>query len=256
MIQVLKNIDQLKKAIKLWFGKKYKKENFSEKRILLKPNIGYPKPAPYTTSMEVIKATVEVITEQVPKEIIIGEGSTSKSSALNNFKIIGLMDKLRDYQISYIDFNDYDFERIVIKNGTYHYLPKILKEVDIRISLPIIKFYFDDNNEIFLSNALKNYFGLPPKEKYKEAKDSFKRDSLHSDIHQSVVEIYQAVQKYVPFDLIICDGIDILLGEGSLGEPYHWGKIILAEGEIEADLKVLELLKKPLPRYLRMLTKV
>jgi len=45
-----------------------------------------------------------------------------------------------------------------------------------------------------------------------------------------------------------------LLGEATKGQPKEWGKIIISDNALEADLKVLELHNKPLPKYLQLLT--
>ena len=84
--------------------------------------------------------------------------------------------------------------------------------------------------------------------------ESAKRDSLHNDLHKSIIEIFQSVEKYAPFDLYICDGTKVLVGEAAAGEPKQWGKIIISDNALEADLKVLEIHNKPLPKYLRLLT--
>ncbi|NHJ84346.1 MAG: DUF362 domain-containing protein [Asgard group archaeon] len=255
MIQVFEDFPAVKEAIEKWLKLKYPSQLLSNQTILLKPNLGYPKPSPYTTSLELVKTIVEALNNLHVKKIIIAEGSTSTSSALENFKTIGVYDTLKDFQIDYLDFNTCEFSKVNSDSNVTHYLPTILKEVDLRISVPVIKFYYDDQKEIFLSNAIKNFFGLPPKQMYQKSEESHMRDSLHQDLHKSVAEIYLAVESFSPFDLFICDGTQILHGEASIGEPLDWGKIILSDNAIAADLKVLDLLQKPKPRYLKYLTK-
>ncbi|MFW9924760.1 MAG: DUF362 domain-containing protein, partial [Candidatus Thorarchaeota archaeon] len=97
--------------------------------------------------------------------------------------------------------------------------------------------------------------GLPPKKEYQVSYSSYKRDSLHKNLHKSVAGIYQAVEKFAPFDLYICDGRVALYGEASEGEPIPWGKILVGDNAIEVDLKVLNILKKTEPEYLEFLTK-
>ncbi|MHA1212222.1 MAG: hypothetical protein ACTSSH_07155, partial [Candidatus Heimdallarchaeota archaeon] len=83
----------------------------------------------------------------------------------------------------------------------------------------------------------------------------YQRDTLHDDLHASVAEIYNAVEKYSPFDLYICDGRTILHGEAEVGIPMQWGKIIVTDNAVEADLLVLDLLEKPRPKYLDLIRK-
>ena len=252
MISLVENTEQLRFELLNWF-KKINDNKISEKKIFLKPNMGYPKKSPFTTSLDVIEVVVEVFSNLNVKEIIIGEGSTSKSTALENFRATGLKERLENYNVKFLDLNTLDSTEIILENGSTHYLPSILAEVDYRISMPVIKYYNDDKGKFFLSNAIKNFFGLPPKEKYQVQKESHMRDKLHANLHRSVAEIYQAVQKFAPFHLYICDGLTTLFGFAEKGEPKEWGKIVIADNAMEADLRILELMKKPLPEFLKLL---
>lgn len=254
MIAIIDDIKELKNQLHEWIVKKKLDEQIQNKKVLLKPNMGYPKPAPFTTSIEVLRNTVEVLSELNTQQIMIGEGSTSHSNALENYEATGLIEELKDFNVEYIDLNKLESIEVELPGKVSHFLPKILNQVDIRISLPVIKFYEDDEGQFFLSNAIKNFFGLPPKGKYQVNSESAKRDTLHDDLHKSVIEIYQSVEKYAPFNLYICDGTKVLAGEAAKGQPKQWGKIIISDNALEADLKVLELHNKPLPKYLQLLT--
>jgi len=254
LITIIEDISELKNQLQEWMVKKKLVDRIQNKKVLLKPNMGYPKPSPFTTSTKVIRNVVEVLSELNAQQIMIGEGSTSHSNAIENYEATGLIEELKDFNVDYINLNKLESIEVELSSKVTHFLPKILNQVDIRISLPVIKFYEDDEGEFFLSNAIKNFFGLPPKGKYQVNSESAKRDSLHDDLHKSVIEIYQSVEKYAPFDLYICDGTKVLLGEATKGQPKQWGKIIISDNALEADLKVLELHNKPLPKYLQLLT--
>lgn len=253
MITIVDSLNNAKECFIKWLKEKYGNELLIGKKVFLKPNMGYPKPSPFTTSLKLILMVIEVLHKLKPQEIIIGEGSTSKNSALEIFSQVGLTETLKEYKVTLIDLNELESIDVELKNGSIHHLPAFLEKIDLRISLPVIKFYDDDQGETFLSNTIKNFFGLPPKKKYQKSSDSFKRDDLHNDLHKSVAEIFQAVEQYSPFDFYICDGLEILYSEAEKGDPYKWGKIILSDNALEADLKVLELLKKPMPRYIKLL---
>ncbi|NHJ38724.1 MAG: DUF362 domain-containing protein [Asgard group archaeon] len=253
MITLTNSLKEAKDCFLNWLEEKFGNELLIGKKIFLKPNMGYPKKSPYTTSLKIIKIVVDTLNKFKAQEIIIGEGSTSAYTAKEIFKEIGLYKALKGYKVTFVDLNELESIEVKLGNNSIHYLPAFLKEIDLRISIPVIKFYDDEQGETFLSNTIKNFFGLPPKIKYKKSSDSYKRDDLHHDLHKSVAEIFQAVEQYSPFDFYICDGLKILYGEAEKGEPFKWGKIILADNAIEADLKVLELLKKPLPRYLKLI---
>jgi len=255
MLEITQTLEEAKTVFATWLKKRYPPTYLQKARALLKPNIGYPKPSPYTTSLGIIKTVVEVLTKNNLKEVIIAEGSTSTSTAQENFRKVGLLRELKEYpNITFVDLNECKATAIKVRNTT-HYLPTLLKEVELKLSLPVIKFYTDSQGKIFLSNAVKNFFGLPPKKPYQKDNHSYRRDSLHKDLHRSVVEIYQAVKTFAPFDFYFCDGLTILEGKEAKGTPFNWGKIILAENALEADLTVLKLLNKPLPKYLEELMK-
>ncbi len=247
---ILNNTKELQKKLSNWIAENYNKKLLANQRVFIKPNMGYPKPAPFTTSIDIITSTVEILAEAHAEEIIIGEGSTSKSSATDNFQITGLVEALEKYDVNFIDIDTYENTEVILNSGVKHYLPKYLQQMDLKISMPVIKFYDDDEGDTFLSNAIKNFFGLPQKKMYKLNEDSHKRDKLHKDLHKSVAEIFQAVQKFAPFDLYICDGLNILQGEAEHGESIQWGKILFSNDAISVDLKVLEIMNKKQPRYL------
>ena len=210
MITIVEDIRELKSQLQEWVVKKNFVEQIQNKKVLLKPNMGYPKPAPFTTSTKVIRKIVEILSELNAQQIMIGEGSTSHSNALENYEATGLIEELKDFNIDYIDLNKLKSIEVKLPSKVSHFLPKILNQVDIRISLPVIKFYEDDEGKFFLSNAIKNFFGLPPKEKYQASSESAKRDSLHDDLHKSVFEIYQSVEKHSQL-MVIMAGKNMLL---------------------------------------------
>lgn len=249
MLQIFDTLDSCVESFDNWL----KEKDVTNKRIFLKPNVGYPKPYPYTTSLELIKSVVKLLAKNKPKEIVVGEGSTSKSSALDNFATLGFIDELSKYQVKFVDLNACESSEVKLSEKVSHYLPTCLRDFDVRISVPVIKFYEDEQKKTFMSNAIKNFFGLPPKDRYHSLNNSYKRDKLHDNLHKSVMEIFLAVEQFAPFDLFVCDGLEVLYGEGSIGNPQKWGKMILADNALEADLKVIELLEKQLPEYLEML---
>ena len=161
------------------FDNQLKDKKVSNKRIFLKLNAGYPKPYPYTTSLDLTKSVVGLLASYNPKEIVIGEGSTSKSSALDNFATLGFVDELSKYNVKFIDLKECESSEVRLSKTITHYLPTCLKDFDMRLSIPVIKFYEDEQKKTFMSNAIKNFFGLPPKNRYHSSNDSYKRDKLH-----------------------------------------------------------------------------
>ncbi|MFQ5979016.1 MAG: DUF362 domain-containing protein [Candidatus Heimdallarchaeota archaeon] len=214
--------------------------------VLLKPNIGYPSPYPITTSL---KSLQEVITYlKVIKSdlnIIVGEGSTTKTSAYENAEKLGIIRLLQEENVPFVDL-DQDQYKIFEGIG----IPNTIFSADLRISLPCIKIY--RHSEILLSCAVKNYLGIPPRSAHSE-EQGYRRDSFHSDIARSVAEVYSKIQTISPFELHVVDGTRILMGQENGGKEKKWGRILVGADPEEIDVALCEKFGLNLPHYLLLL---
>lgn len=112
-------------------------------RVLIKPNFNTADPFPASTDLDFLRAVVELIQAENPKEIIIGEACTFSQSTqkVMTLKQVSKLAKLAHVRI--IDFDQArDWVTKEIPQGKYLKkvtLPKILFEVDKLILLPCCK---------------------------------------------------------------------------------------------------------------------
>lgn len=214
--------------------------------VLLKPNIGYPSPYPITTSLKSLQEVITYLKEvKSDLNIIVGEGSTTKTSAYENAEKLGIIRLLQEERIQFVDLDQDHFE-IVEGIG----IPNTILNADLRISLPCIKIY--RHSEILLSCAVKNYLGIPPRSVYSEGK-GYRRDFFHRDITKSVAEVYSKIQTASPFELHIVDGTRILIGHENVGKEKKWGRILIGADAEEIDVALCEKFGLNLPHYLFLL---
>lgn len=214
--------------------------------VFIKPNLGYSAPYPMTTSLAALEETISYFKGiKSGLNLVVGEGSASPSSALQNASTLGVMPLLRRVNVEFADLDQEDYEVI---NGIA--VPKVVINADFRISLPCIK--ISRQSELGLSCAIKNYLGIPSKALHSE-KEHHRRDKFHQDIHRSVAEVYNAIQRVAPFELHVIDGTTILMGEESMGREKRWGKILVGADAEELDLTICEKFSLNIPQYLLLL---
>ncbi|MHA2233155.1 MAG: DUF362 domain-containing protein [Candidatus Hodarchaeales archaeon] len=211
--------------------------------VFLKPNIGYPSPYPITTSLNSLQEVITYLKGiKSDLNIIVGEGSTSKTSAYENAEKLGIIRLLQEEKILFVDL-DQDQHEIVEGIG----IPNTIINADLRISLPCIKIY--RHSEILMSCAVKNYLGIPPRSVHSEEK-GYRRDSFHRDIARSVAEVYSKIQTKSPFELHVVDGTRILMGQENVGKEKKWGRILVGPDAEEIDVALCEKFGLNLPHYL------
>lgn len=214
--------------------------------VFIKPNLGYTASYPMTTSLDALEETISYFKGiKSDLNLIVGEGSASPSSALQNASKLGVIRLLQRENVQFVDLDQEDYEVI---NGIG--VPKVVINADFRVSLPCIK--ISRQSDLLLSCAIKNYLGIPSKALHSE-KEHHRRDKFHQDIHGSVAEVYNAIQKAAPFELHVIDGTMILMGEENVGKEKRWGKILVGTDAEEIDLTICEKFSLNLPQYLVLL---
>ncbi|MHA2371081.1 MAG: DUF362 domain-containing protein [Candidatus Hodarchaeales archaeon] len=239
----LKQIADLKDALSLLIPRERLRDL---ETVFIKPNLGYTAPYPMTTSLAALEETLSCFKGiKSDLNLVVGEGSASPSSALQNANKLGVMPLLQRENVQFVDLDQEDYEVI---NGIG--IPKVVIAADFRVSLPCIK--ISRQSDLLLSCAIKNYLGIPSKAVHSE-KEHHRRDKFHQDIHGSIAEVYNAIQKAAPFELHVVDGTTILMGEENVGTEKSWGKILVGADAEEIDLAICEKFNLNLPQYLTLL---
>ncbi|MEM9978645.1 MAG: DUF362 domain-containing protein, partial [Cyanobacteria bacterium P01_D01_bin.2] len=162
-------------------------------RILVKPNLGYPKGPPITVGMSVLSRVLQGLRQASPQaEILVVEGVCSKQSLAEIAGKNGLYDIL-DGGMTLLDADTlpcvaYPNRSPQPVRYTEMWAPQLLQEVDCRISVSAFK-VTSLKQQPLISATLKNLYGLFPRAKYK-ARSPNSRGQLH---RPSVPQILQDV---------------------------------------------------------------
>lgn len=178
------------------------------KRILIKPNLGYPVPPPVTISMAVLGKVLQGVRQANPTaEILIVEGVCSAVSLVDIARGLGvyrLLDEgMRLLDTDTLPLKEYpNLSRSPVRFPSM-FAPALLEEVDCRITVGALK-RTHLKNEPLISASLKNLYGLFPRRHY-QARSPNSRGQLH---RPSVPLILQDVYFCIGhlFDGAIVDG--------------------------------------------------
>ncbi|HLB12391.1 MAG TPA: DUF362 domain-containing protein [Dehalococcoidia bacterium] len=195
----------------------------SARRVLIKPNAGYPLPHPVTTSRETLAAVVSGIRRVSDADIILLEESRCAEPVHKIYRGLG-----------------YDFPRVSLLDvRSQHYVevenpltkplalptiwvPNVILACDYLISVASYKVFPDGG-----SFTLKNLVGLLPSGKY-GGRDTSHKDMLHQlGIHNVITDIYFTI----PFDCGIVDARKKFIGtdEPTEGIVEEYGKVFVGE---------------------------
>ncbi len=112
--------------------------------VLLKPNFNTQDPFPASTDLEFLKTVVELVYEQEPKGVIIGDSSTLSLNTRRVMEEIGVLDLMKKMPIPPRVYNFDEREWVEKKIPGAEYLkrvkvPKFLDRADKLILLPCLK---------------------------------------------------------------------------------------------------------------------
>ncbi|WP_413165174.1 DUF362 domain-containing protein [Capilliphycus salinus ALCB114379] len=225
------------------------------KRILVKPNLGYPVGPPVTVSRGVLGAVLQGLRQANPDaEILVVEGVCSPVSLSEIIARNGLSDLFTD-KIKLLDADklplmEYPNRSPQPVRFTSMHAPAILQEVDCRISIGALK-RTHLKNEPLISASLKNLYGLFPRSKYK-ARSPNSRGQLH---RPSVPLILQDVYFCIGylFDGAVVDGDRKFISpdwKPDKGKSIELGKVFWGEDLINVDAEACRIAQEPIPNYL------
>jgi uncharacterized protein (DUF362 family) len=169
----------------------------SNKKVIIKPNLCYywDYSTGQTTHPKLVAALIELLQEKINPdvEISIVEADASAMKCRHSFKFLGYEKLANQYNVDLINLSETETESVKIQLAKTAFslkLPLLVKDADLRINIPKIKYMAPTK----ISCALKNIFGANPNpSKYK----------YHSRLSETIV----AVNKLMQFDLHILDGI-------------------------------------------------
>lgn len=167
------------------------------KNVVIKPNMCYywDYTTGQTTNPKLIAALIDLIRENFSSnpQIFIVESDASAMKCKYAFKFLGYEKLAREYNVKLINLSKDKSEKVevTVNNQRFQFmLPQTIKNADLRINVPKIKYM----TRTKISCALKNIFGCNPEPK------KFK---YHSKLDETIV----ALNKIMKFDLHLLDGI-------------------------------------------------
>jgi uncharacterized protein (DUF362 family) len=179
------------------------------KRILIKPNFGYPHGPPITVSMPVLKTVVAGLRAvNSHAQVLIVEGVCHRLPADEIMKRLGLE---RD-GITFLDADQLPlatYRNPHLEPARFYELqaPALLREVDCRISIGACKWTVLNGRPLF-SGCVKNLYGLLPRAVYR-GRSPHSRGQLHRPDVWSVIEDVWATLGTL-FDGGVVDATEVL----------------------------------------------
>jgi len=225
------------------------------RRILVKPNLGYPVGPPATVSMTVLSKVLQGLRAVNPSaEILIVEGVCSAVSLPQIAERNGLY-ALFDHKMQLLDADELPLKEYPNRSPQpvrfkTMLAPALLEEVDCRISVGALKRTIL-KDEPLISASLKNLYGLFPRAHYK-ARSAKSRGQLH---RPSVPLVLQDVYFTIGhlFEGAVIDGdrkFHSADWQPDRGQAIPLGKVFWGEDLIAVDRLACDIGNEPLPDYL------
>jgi Domain of unknown function (DUF362) len=225
------------------------------RRILVKPNLGYPVGPPVTVSMGVLGQVLQALRSVNPTaEILIVEGVCSPVSLPEIASRHGLYPYLDD-RMQLLDADTLPL--LEYPNRSPHpvrfsslWAPALLQEVDCRISVGAFKRTVL-KDEPLISASLKNLYGLFPRAKYK-ARSPHSRGQLHRpSVPQVLQDVYFCIG-YL-FDGAVVDATQRFVSRDwkpDKGEAIAYGKVFFGDDPVAVDRAACLAIGEALPTYI------
>ena len=200
--------------------------------ILLKPNFNTADPFPGSTDLEFLRTVVELVYEQDPKIVMLGDSSTmslNTRDVMEELKVFDLEEMEKPPRI-YV-FDERKWVKKEIPNGKYLkkvYVTEYLDRADKLILLPCLKTHFLSQ----FTGSLKLSVGFMK---------PFQRVRLHlRHIQEKIAEL----NKIINPDLIIMDARKIFINKGPAKGDLREPNLILASADrIAIDVEGIKIIQ-------------
>jgi uncharacterized protein (DUF362 family) len=224
------------------------------KRILVKPNLGYPVGAPVTVSMGVLGTVLRSLRQASPAaEILVVEGVCSPVDLVaiaSQHGVYGLLDEgMQLLDADMLECVEYPNRAPYPHRFKTMWAPKLLQEVDCRISVGTFKRTIL-KDEVLISASLKNLYGLFPRAKYK-ARSGNSRGQLHRpSVPQVLQDVYGCIGHW--FDGAVVDADRRLISQDwkpDKGTVVECGQVFFGDSLVAVDRLACEMLGEAVPDY-------
>lgn len=165
----------------------------------------------FTTDPRILEAVIELVKEQKPSEIMVGERCALGGKTLDAMKVCGITDVAARTGARLVPLEDYPFETYKINRPVSFRefpVPKPIINSDVYIGLPKMKVHIHTT----LTCALKLQFGNLPDYKWMA-------ECHRDDIYQKIVNLNHALNHYVKRKWFLVDSLYSCQGNGPFS-PY------------------------------------
>lgn len=234
---------------------------FGARRILVKPNLGYPAGPPVTVSLGVLGAVLRGLRAAGPAaEIAIVEGVCSPLSLPEIVRRLGV-ESLLDAGMVILDADTLplaEYPNLSPEPVRFPsmWAPAMLREVDSRITVGALK-RTHLKGQPLISASLKNLYGLFPRSHYR-ARSPHSRGQLHRPSVPLVLrDVYFCIGHL--FDGAVVDTDRKLISpdwKPDRGQTVEVGRVFWGDDPIAVDRTACEVAGEPVPDYLEAIKKM
>jgi len=197
------------------------------RKVVIKPNMCYywDYSTGQTTDPKFVSVIIEILREKTSPEVDISivESDASAMKCKYAFKFLGYEKIAEQCHVKLVNLSEVEAEPAKMKVGDQNFdfmVPQIIKNADLRINVPKIK-YMELSK---ISCALKNIYGCNPYPK------KFK---YHSRLSETII----ALNKVMPFNLCILDGIIV-----SSSQTSKLGLVMASRDPVAMDTAAAKIL--------------
>lgn len=235
------------------------------RRVVVKPNLGYPVGPPVTVSLAVLREVVAGVRRVAPDaEIIVLEGVCTKTTFDTVMEKLGVAALIAGFDDPNIVLRDADLEPCRAypnaarepQRFTEMYAPDLLAEADCRISIGCLK-RTELKNRPLISASIKNLYGLFPRERYR-ARSPHARGQLHvPDVQKVIADAYFTLG--VAFDGAVVDATHKFISrdwQPDVGRAVPVGRVIFGDDLVAVDRRACEVADEPVSDYLALIERL
>jgi uncharacterized protein (DUF362 family) len=228
------------------------------RRILIKPNLGYPVGPPVTVSTGVLGEVVRSLRQHSPKaEILIVEGVCSKVAFATIMAKLGVHHLLTEgvelLDADTLELWEYPNRSPCPARFQTLWAPKLLQEVDCCLSVSAFK-RTQLKGEPLISASLKNLYGLFPRAKYK-ARSPNSRGQLHRPSVPLVLQdVYYTLGHYFVGGVVDCTEKFISRDwQPDRGDGVAIGQVVYGDDLLAVDRTACQVTQEAIPDYITTL---
>ena len=190
------------------------------RNVLIKPNIAHNRPAPITTSADLIRCLITELLKYHPAKVQVGDsGSFPSKHTMGRdmeriYKDSGILDAVKESGGEMISIDENRFLEVTGKEYAIDWKPRVSEaalKADIVINLPVMK----THHMTTVTLGVKNLHGLIPDD----------QKALHHTeaLHLKLTDVFKAAQP----DVTIVDGTVAMEGNGpGQGKPVELNTLV------------------------------